>query len=142
VVALVLGWPGAVGRVVAGTAVAALLVGLEGALRAPPGVDVDPAATVLPLLALGLLVAGRLVAPGRPPLGAVLATAAAVPVLVWGVLHAASLVRPIVPGGLPVGVVRLVAVAALAVGVAAAVDRVRRLAPWSAPTEEPSSGRP
>lgn len=118
--------------------VAALASGVAGVAATwglPPGSDVEAALTILPGLALLLLGAGVVVGRWRPTVGVALRPAAGLPVAVWGLVQAGALVRPVVPGGLPIGVVRAVAVLGLAVGLAAAVDVGRRLlAPPAGPT--------
>jgi hypothetical protein len=107
--------------VIAGVgALPAVVAGLLPALGLPTGADVDPALILLPPLAI--LVAGlglrlSLRDPGALR-GRVIGGAAGLPLLVWGVLQAGALTRPIVPGPLPVGVVR--GAGALALGLGAA----------------------
>jgi hypothetical protein len=102
-------------------AVPAAVVGILPAVGLPTGADVDPGLIVLPLLAIGLAAVGLRLALRDP--GAIRARviggAAGLPLLVWGVLQSGALTRPIVPGPLPVGVVRGVAALAIGLGVAA-----------------------
>jgi hypothetical protein len=134
--ALLLARPKAAPPVLAGVAVASVGVAVATWVAAPPGGDVEPALVVLPVLALALVVVGRVVArraeggmptpaTGWPRLpGATVGwwdLGAAVPMAVWGVLLAPALMRPIVPGPLSTGIVRGVTAAALAVGVAVVV---------------------
>jgi hypothetical protein len=147
--------PAATGLVLAAVASAALGVGVATWVASPPGGDVEPALVVLPALALVLQLVGRGVGrlrvgvtpppvPGTShavadrPVGVAswLEVGAAVPLAVWGILLAPALVRPIVPGPLPVWVVRGVTAAALATGVAVMVVAARRL--LTRPQTEPT----
>jgi hypothetical protein len=142
--ALLLARPAAAPAALATVAAAGLGVGVATWLAAPSGGDVEPALVVLPALALVLLalwrgmarraagaeaargrIAGRITRPS--PEGGWLLVGAVVPLAVWGILLTPALVRPIVPGPLPVGIVRGVTAAALAAGVAVGVLVVRRL---------------
>jgi hypothetical protein len=102
-------------------AVPAALAGILPALGLPTGADVDPGLIVLPLLTVGLAAVGLRLTLRDP--GAVRARiiggAAGLPLLVWGVLQGGALTRPLVPGPLPVGVVRGAAALAIGLGVAA-----------------------
>jgi hypothetical protein len=136
-VGLVLRFPRAVVPLVVVAALAAGVVGVGSAWDLPPGSDVETALTVLPALALVLLASGAVVARRRPAVGGALLRASALPVAVWGLVQAGALVRPVVPGGLPVGGVRAVTVLVLAVAVAVAVDAARRLLAGPPATSDP-----
>jgi hypothetical protein len=99
---------------------------------------------VLPALALALQAVGHGLARRRPGTASTSATAgglvtrpagvgawpetgAVVPLAVWGVLLAPALVRPIVPGPVPVWLVRGITAATLAVAMAVVVLTARRL---------------
>jgi hypothetical protein len=125
------------GAALAGTAVSAGLVGLGlvGALGVgiaasvglPAGADAEPMLVVLPAVAAVLLGAGALLRRREPgsPRGPIVALAAGVPLAVWGLIQVGALYRPVVPGPLPVGAVRLALALALSAGVAALVSGVR-----------------
>jgi hypothetical protein len=129
-VALALLRPGAVPAVLAASAVAALAVGATKNVGLPAGADGEPFLVVLPVLALALTVAG--VAVGRRDArgsvrGRLVAAAGGLPLAVWALVLAGVLTRPIVPGPLPTGVVRVVVallVAASAAGVLVAMRTV------------------
>jgi hypothetical protein len=142
--ALLLVRPSVAPPAIALAGLAALGVGVATWLATPPGGDVEPALVVLPALSLALLVIGGVPSRRRPgddpPPGAAaelptrppwvvrwLEAGAVVPLAVWGILLAPALMRPIVPGPLPVWLVRGVTAAALAVGVGLVVTLVRRL---------------
>jgi hypothetical protein len=126
-IALALLRPGAVPGLLAASALAALAVGVAKNLGLPAGADGEPFLVVLPVLALALTVAG--VAVGRRDAagsvrGRLVAAAGGLPLAVWALLQAGALTRPLVPGPLPAGVVRVVVallVAAAAAGVLAAI---------------------
>jgi hypothetical protein len=136
-VALFLERSAAAPPVVATVALAALVLGLATWLANPPGGDVEPAVVVLPALALALQAVGHGLARRRPGTASTSATAgglvtrpagvawpetgAVVPLAVWGVLLAPALVRPIVPGPVPVWLVRGITAATLAVAMAVVV---------------------
>jgi hypothetical protein len=143
-IALVLARPAVAPTVLAAAAVAALAVSAASWSTIPPGGDADPALVVLPALALTLLAVGRVRArqatddpatSGRPadqtaPARQVdgwLLVGAAVPLAVWGALLVPSLVRPIVPGPLPLWLVRIVTALALASAAAVVTLTLRRL---------------
>jgi hypothetical protein len=143
-VALFLERSAAAPPVVAKVALAALVLGLATWLANPPGGDVEPAVVVLPALALALQAVGHGLARRRPGTASTSATAgglvtrpagvgawpetgAVVPLAVWGVLLAPALVRPIVPGPVPVWLVRGITAATLAVAMAVVVLTARRL---------------
>jgi hypothetical protein len=108
-------------------ALATLAIGGATWLTTPSGGDVEPALIVLPVLALGLLAVAAAVGRRQRVAGRWLGIGAALPLAVWGILLAPALVRPIVPGPVPIGIVRGVTAAALATGAAALVVAVRRL---------------
>jgi hypothetical protein len=110
-------------------AVPAGLAGLAQAVGLPTGADIDPALLVLPALAIVLGAAGLRLTQRDPGAlrGRAIGAAAGLPLLVWGVLSAGALTRPVVPGLLPVGVVRAAAALALGLGAAALAVLVRDL---------------
>jgi hypothetical protein len=127
--AAVLAWarPGLVAGTIAVAAALAGAVGLTKNLGLPTGADGEPFLVVLPVLALAVTVGGLLLArrDATPTRGRLVAAAAGVPLLVWVVIQAGTLTRPVVPGPLPVGVVRAVLVIVLAAGVAGIVTAGR-----------------
>jgi hypothetical protein len=142
--ALVLARPAAAPAVLATVAVSALAVSAATWSTSPPGGDADPALVVLPALALTLLAVGRVRArhatddppqPGWPAdltaparqVGGWLLVGAAVPLAVWATLLIPALVRPIVPGPLPLWLVRSVTALALATAAAVVALTLRRL---------------
>jgi hypothetical protein len=137
-VGVALRWPGRLRIVLAVAAVAALVMGLLDNVGLPPGVDGDLTRAVLPAVALVLLVLAGLQRDG--PRARLLIAAAGVPLLVWGVLQAGALQRPIVPGPLPIVLVRIVVALSLAAGIGALVGSAptRR----SAQEAPPSADRP
>lgn len=101
---------------------AGLAVGTAQNIGLPPGADGEPATVVLPVLAAAAVgLGGWRRRRSAGPAGTLLTAAGGVPVLVWAIVQAGALTRPIVPGPLPVGVVRVVVAAAIAAGVAALV---------------------
>jgi hypothetical protein len=109
----------------AGTIVVGVVGGVS-ALGLPPGGDSDPALLALPVVAGLLASVGR----QRRPL---VTAAAGLPLLAWGVLQAGALTRPIVPGPLPAGAVRVAVVLAAAAGIAALGAGVRT---WRSPASD------
>lgn len=101
-----------------------LTTGVAAAVLAPPGVDTEPALTVLPGIAVAVWLLGR-VGPAAATVGRFVRDAAAVPLLGWGLWWSATWWRPVPPTALPIGLVRLVVAAALAVGVAGVVGLLR-----------------
>ena len=118
---------GAVGYALLGVAPVTAAVGVWTVQVAPPGSDLEPVLVVLPAVAVASLVLARVVDRGRPGSGRWLANAATLPVLAWGGWWVTTWLRPIAPTSLPVGVLRGVVAAALAVGVAGIVTLVRDL---------------
>jgi hypothetical protein len=120
-------FPAAVAGTIAAAAVLAGAVGLTKNLGLPTGADGEPFLVILPVLALAATTAGILLArrDAAPTRGQLVAAAAGVPLLVWVVIQAGTLTRPVVPGPLPVGVVRAVLVVALAAGLAGIVTAAR-----------------
>ncbi len=126
--------------VVLAVAVLTLLTGVIAVLLAPPGADTEPALTVLPGIAVALWFVGRR-QPSTSAVGGLLRELVGIPLLAWGLWWAPTWWRPVPPAALPIGLVRLLVAAALAVGLAgvgavlwraaAAVpfDRDRRLPP-------------
>jgi hypothetical protein len=121
-------WPAlpsaVVGILVATTAAVA------GAWGLPPGAEADPALVALPASAALLAALGRV----RRPL---VTAAGGLPLVAWALLQAGALTRPIVPGSLPTGVVRIAVVVALAAGAATVAAGVRA---WRAGGLAPASG--
>jgi hypothetical protein len=120
---MALGWtrPGWVPAVLGVGGLLTLATGVSKNLGLPPGADGEPFLVVLPVLALGVVAAGvGLVrrAGGGAVRGRSIAAAGGVPLLVWAVLQAGALTRPVVPGALPVGAVRVVLALAIAAGIA------------------------
>jgi hypothetical protein len=103
---------------------------VAGAWGLPPGAEADPALVVLPASAALLAALGRV----RRPL---VTAAGGLPLVAWALLQAGALTRPIVPGPLPTGVVRITVVVALAAGVATVAAGVRA---WRAGGFVPGSG--
>ena len=106
-------------------AVLTLAAGMAAVVLAPPGADIEPALTVLPGIALAVWLLGR-VGPGAAAVGGFVRDVAALPLLGWGLWWSATWWRPVPPIALPVGLVRLVVAAALAVGVAGVIALLRR----------------
>lgn len=107
---------------------ASLAVALPANTGLPTGAEGEPALVVLPLLALAVTGAGwhrwrRAEGASGPGLTA----AAGVPLLVWGIAQAGALTRPLVPGPVGVGAVRLVVAFALAAGLAVVLVGLRTL---------------
>lgn len=117
----------------AGAAVAASAVGAAGAVRLPPGVQVDTASVLLPALALSLSVASATVLHRRrPAVAPLIGAAAGLPVLVWIALSWRALTAPIIPGAFPTSVARALIAGALGAAVAALVaGSQRRLGRWT-----------
>ncbi len=101
-----------------------LTAGVAAVMLAPPGADTEPALTVLPGIAVAVWFLGR-VGPGAATVGSFVRDAAAVPLLGWGLWWSATWWRPVPPTALPIGLVRLVVAAALAVGVAGVIALFR-----------------
>jgi hypothetical protein len=113
------------GIAVVGIGLAALTVGVVTTVSAPPGAEAEPALIVLPAVAVVAWLLGRL-RPGDAASRGWLADAAAIPLLGWGLWSVAVWWRPIAPVPLPMGVVRGLVAAALAVGFAGVVALARR----------------
>lgn len=96
-------------------------VGVAATASMPTGSDVEPALLVLPGVALGVLALGRWWRRSGDARAAWLSVGAGIPVGIWGLVQFGSLTRPIVPGPVPVALVRPVTAIALAVGLAAIV---------------------
>ncbi len=107
---------------------AALAAGVVATVSSPPGGQVEPVLLVLPAVALGAWLLGRLPSRGAPP-RRWLTDAAAIPLLGWGLWSVALWWRPIAPTPLPIGLVRGLVVAALAVGLAGVIALARRALP-------------
>jgi hypothetical protein len=124
---LALRLPVAVAGTIGAAAILTGAVGLTKNLGLPTGADGEPFLVVLPALALAAAAAGSLLArrDDSPTRGRLVAAAAGVPLLVWVVIQAGAFTRPVVPGPLPVGVVRAVLVVALTAGVAGLVTAGR-----------------
>jgi hypothetical protein len=127
VVVALLRWPSALPGTVVVVGLASGVVGIVKSVGLPPGADAEPALLVLPAMALGTAGVAAALRRGHHAAAAWLEPAAGVPIGVWGVLQVGALLRPIVPGPVPLGIVRVVTVAALAVGIAAVVVGVRRV---------------
>jgi len=80
---------------------------------------------VLPGIAVAVWLLGR-VGPGAVPVGRLIRDAAAIPLLGWGLWWSATWWRPVPPTALPIGVLRVIVAAALAVGIAGVVALLRR----------------
>lgn len=115
----------AVERALLVVAPVAAAVGVWTVQAAPPGSDRESVLVVLPAVAIASLVLARLVERGQTGAGRWLASAATLPVLAWGGWWVTTWLRPIAPTPLPVGIVRGVVAAALAVGIAGALTLVR-----------------
>jgi len=102
-----------------------LATGVAAAVLSPPGVDTEPALIVLPGIAVAVWLLGRC-GSGSDTVGSFVRDAAAVPLLGWGLWWSASWWRPVPPTALPIGLVRLVVAAALAVGLAGLIALLRR----------------
>jgi hypothetical protein len=126
-VALALLRPGAVSGVVAASGVVALAVGAAKNLGLPAGADGEPFLVVLPVLALALVALGGVV--GRRDAGTVrgrlVAAAGGLPLAVWAFVQAGALTRPVVPGPLSTGGVRVVVALLVAAGVAGVLVAIR-----------------
>jgi hypothetical protein len=110
---------------VVGIGLAGLAAGVLATVSSPPGAEAEPALTVLPAVAIGAWLLGRLRAGGASSRGW-LGDAAAIPLLGWGLWSVAVWWRPIAPIPLPIGVVRGLVAAALAVGLAGIIALGRR----------------
>lgn len=125
--ALVVRRPDAVVALIAGGIVITGAVGLSMSLGLPAGSDTEPALLVLPAMAAVALLGGIALHRRGDRRGAWLRDAAGLPIGVWAVLLIGTLTRPVAPGPLPVGALRLVVALTLGIGVAALVGLVRRL---------------
>jgi hypothetical protein len=113
------------GVAVVGVGLSALTAGAVTTVSSPPGGEAEPALIVLPAVAVGAWLLGRL-QPREAASQGWLADAAAIPLLGWGLWSVAVWWRPIAPIPLPIGVVRGLVAAALAVGLAGVVALARR----------------
>ncbi|GGI02927.1 hypothetical protein [Egicoccus halophilus] len=119
--AVVVGSPRVAPALAGAGALLALGVALTKTIGLPAGADAEPMLLVLPGLTLVLLGVGQLLdrrSAGSDPRAALIAAAAGIPLLVWAVLQLGALTRPIVPGPLPVGAVRLAVAVTAAAGLA------------------------
>jgi hypothetical protein len=113
------------GIAVVGVGLTALAAGVLATVSSPPGGQAEPALIVLPAVAVGAWLLGRL-RPGGTASRAWLTDAAAIPLLGWGLWSLAVWWRPIAPIPLPIGVVRGLVAAALMVGLAGMIALGRR----------------
>ncbi|MFA9431644.1 hypothetical protein [Egicoccus sp. AB-alg2] len=142
--AVVLRRPSAAAGLTLVGAVVAVGVGVTKVVGLPAGADGEPMLLVLPgitlaLLGMGLALSRR--ADGADTRGALVTAAAGIPLLVWAVLQFGALTRPIVPGPLPVGAVRVAVALTGAAGLAAlgaVVRRVMAATSLDAPTPRPA----
>ncbi len=127
---------GGIGLARSGRALVPALVGaalLSGALgiattwSLPTGADIEPALLVLPGTLLAVLAAAWASRRQHPARARWLVAAAGIPAVVWGLVQVGALTRPIVPGPVPVEVVRASVALVLAAGVAAVIVGARAL---------------
>lgn len=111
---------------VVGVGLVALAAGVVATVSSPPGGQAEPALIVLPAVAVGAGLVGRLRSGGSPARGW-LGDAATLPLLAWGLWSIAVWWRPIAPTPLPIGIVRALVAGALAVGLAGIVALSRRV---------------
>lgn len=116
---------GSVERALVAAAALTAAVGVWTLQSAPPGSDRAPILVVLPAVAIAGLVLARIAGRAEPARGPLLAAGATLPILAWGGWWATTWLRPIAPTPLPVGLVRGVVAAALAVGLAGVATLVR-----------------
>ena len=113
------------GGAVLSVAMLTLAAGVTARTLAPPGADTEAALIVLPGIAMAVWFLAR-IGPGAATVGSSVRDVAAVPLLGWGLWWSATWWRPVPPTALPIGLVRLVVAAALAVGIAGVVALGRR----------------
>jgi hypothetical protein len=118
-----------------------LATGIAAGVLAPPGADTEPVLTVFPAIAVAVWFLAR-IAPGAATVGSFVRDAAAVPLLGWGLWWSATWWRPVPPTALPIGLVRLVVAAALAVGIAGVVALLRRGVAAASLDREPGDQAP
>ena len=128
--AVVVRRPGAAPVLTVVGVVVAAGIGLTKVIGLPPGSDLEPMLVGLPGIAVALLLLGYALSrrsAGGDARAAVITAAAGIPLLVWSVLQIGSLSRPIVPGPLPVGAVRVAVALTGAAGLAALGAVVRQV---------------
>ena len=118
-----------------------LTTGVTARMLAPPGADTEPALIVLPAVAVAAWFLAR-IGPGAGTAGSFVHDVAAVPLLGWGLWWSATWWRPVPPTALPIGLVRLVVAAALAVGIAGVVALLRRGLAAASLDREPGARTP
>jgi len=110
---------------VMGVGLGALAAGVVATVSSPPGGQAEPSLIVLPAVAVAAGLLARL-RPGGPAVRGWLTDAAAIPLLGFGLWSLPVWWRPIAPTPLPIGVVRLLVAAGLAVGLAGSIALARR----------------
>ena len=114
-------------------------VGGSSMISAPTGAEADPAFVVLPTVALIAAFTGARLRRRGERRGWWLVLGATAPLLGWILLMAGTVSRPMVPGPLPVGVVRAVVLVGCVAVVAVVTAAVRRaVGAGPRPTAEPS----
>ncbi len=102
-------------------------LGIATTWSLPTGADIEPALLVLPGTLLVVLAAAWASRRQHPARARWLVVAAGIPAVGWGLIQVGALTRPIVPGPMPVEVVRAAVTLVLAAGMAAVIVGARAL---------------